>query len=345
VSASLAPDERGSRIAARRRASSATPRPLVPRPLVLIVALVLTLALAGPALPAAPLNPFAGARLFVDPASEAARQVRAWEQTRPGDAALLERIASEPQADWYFYGRGMGRDVRARVSQVTASGALPLLVAYFIPSRDCGGYSSGGARTGRAYEAWIRSFAAAIGTRAAAVILEPDALDLMGCLSARARRRRLRLLRYAVHVLAAQPRIWVYLDAGNSHWEPASVIARRLQEAGVDAARGFALGVTAFRTTAEEAAYGHALVRRLRGAHFVIDTSRNGLGPAPRNQWCNPPGRALGTPPTAATGDPAIDAFLWIKHPGDSDGSCDGAPASGTWWPAYALGLAARAVG
>ena len=73
----------------------------------------------------------------------------------------------------------------------------------------------------------------------------------------------------------------------------------------------------------------------LGGAHFTIDTSRNGDGPLPGNReeaWCNPPGRALGVPPTDDTGDERIDAYLWIKRPGDSDGTCRGGPAAGARW-------------
>jgi endoglucanase len=76
--------------------------------------------------------------------------------------------------------------------------------------------------------------------------------------------------------------------------------------------------------------------------HFVIDTSRNGKGPK-GTRWCNPPGRGLGAPPTTETGNPLVDAFLWIKTPGESDGECNGAPKAGQWWPRYALGLARRA--
>lgn len=76
----------------------------------------------------------------------------------------------------------------------------------------------------------------------------------------------------------------------------------------------------------------------------MLDTSRNGLGPAPGAQWGNPPGRALGpSPRTAGTADPIIDAYLWIKHPGESDGACNGGPSAGTFWADYALGLAQRA--
>ncbi|MFC1408380.1 glycoside hydrolase family 6 protein [Streptacidiphilus sp. N1-12] len=99
--------------------------------------------------------------------------------------------------------------------------------------------------------------------------------------------------------------------------------------------------------------------------HFVIDSSRNGQGPwtpaagtytGDPQTWCNPPGRGLGTRPTADTGVPLLDAFLWIKVPGESDGSCTRGtagpadpeygstdPAAGVWWPAQALGLARTA--
>jgi endoglucanase len=63
---------------------------------------------------------------------------------------------------------------------------------------------------------------------------------------------------------------------------------------------------------------------------FVIDTSRNGQGPwqAPAGvytdaeDWCNPPDRGLGALPTTDTGTPLVDAYLWIKVPGESDGKC-----------------------
>jgi len=96
--------------------------------------------------------------------------------------------------------------------------------------------------------------------------------------------------------------------------------------------------------------------------HFVIDSSRNGQGPwAPPageytgdpQTWCNPPARGLGVRPTADTGVPLLDAYLWIKVPGESDGSCTRGttgpddpeygivdPAAGAWWPAQALTLA-----
>ena len=93
---------------------------------------------------------------------------------------------------------------------------------------------------------------------------------------------------------------------------------------------------------------------------FVIDTSRNGQGPwnpagtdfpSPED-WCNPPLRGLGQVATTQTGSELVDAYLWIKVPGESDGQCfrgtagplDPArdmqdPPAGQWFPAQAREL------
>lgn len=106
-------------------------------------------------------------------------------------------------------------------------------------------------------------------------------------------------------------------------------------------ARGFALNVANFNTTESEVTYGRAISARLGGDRpFVVDISRNGNGPHPSGAWCNPPGRAIGANPTTTTGDPWVDAYLWLKTPGASDGACKaGDPPAGTYWPAYADGL------
>ncbi|MBM7092108.1 glycoside hydrolase family 6 protein, partial [Streptomyces sp. S12] len=69
----------------------------------------------------------------------------------------------------------------------------------------------------------------------------------------------------------------------------------------------------------------------------VIDTSRNGAGAPADGEWCDPAGRKLGRAPTLDTGEARIDAYLWVKLPGESDG-CKGAP--GTFTPSYAYDLA-----
>ncbi|MEW2037650.1 glycoside hydrolase family 6 protein, partial [Streptomyces sp. NPDC005534] len=47
-----------------------------------------------------------------------------------------------------------------------------------------------------------------------------------------------------------------------------------------------------------------------------------------------------GENPTTKTADPLVDAYLWIKRPGESDGTCKGGPKAGEWWADYALRLA-----
>ncbi|TKC92089.1 endoglucanase [Polyangium fumosum] len=290
-------------------------------------------------------HPFKGGRLFVDPGSNARRQVEAWRDARPADAAMIEKIAREPQSFWFGdWNQDVTADVDWRVSAIDHAGAIALLVAYDIPYRDCGNHSAGGASAAEAYKAWIRAFARGIGARRAAVILEPDALGLLkDCLTPAQQEERLALLRDAVTVLGQSGAVSVYIDAGNAKWQPPPVMAERLRAAGIAGARGFALNVSNFVTTEESVAYGKEISALLSGKPFVVDTSRNGNGPTKELQWCNPDGRALGRPPSAETGDPLVDAYLWIKLPGESDGACNGGPRAGEWWPEYALGLAQRA--
>ena len=286
-------------------------------------------------------NPISGAAFWIDPSSNAKLIANTWRATRPADAAQLDKIAAGSQAQWFGgWNANILADVSSAVSTAAASNATPILVAYNIPQRDCGGLSAGGT-TVDAYRAWIAAFANGLAGRTAVVILEPDALTQTNCLSSADMTTRYSLLQYAVQVLRAQGGV-VYLDGGNSSWRSPSDQAARLTRANVAEADGFALNVSNFQYTSSSIAYGRAISALVGGKHFVIDTSRNGLGPTADNQWCNPPGRALGPASTTSTADPLVDAYLWIKAPGESDGSCNGAPAAGLWWPDYALGLAQR---
>ncbi len=286
------------------------------------------------------INLFSGAKLWVDPASSARRQADAWRRSRPRDAELMDRIASQPVAQWVGgWNFDIARDVSASVARITGARALPVFVAYNIPGRDCGMYSAGGARGGAGYKRWIREFARGLGSRRAVVILEPDGLAGMGCLNSGQQRERLELIRDAVRVLKAQGAA-VYIDAGNARWVRASDMANRLNQAGIAEADGFALNIANFLGNTITIAYGTDISRRVGGKHFIIDTSRNGMNVSSSANWCNPTGQRIGTSPTTRTGNPLVDAFLWIKAPGESDGSCGGGPGAGKWWAEYALGLA-----
>jgi endoglucanase len=297
------------------------------------------LALLGAAIHAQSANPFAGQRLYVDPDSAAKRQAETWKRSRPADAALLQRIADQPVARWLGgWVTDIGREVNQAVKTMTSAGALPVFVAYNIPGRDCGSYSAGGAGGASAYRQWIRDLATGIGGRSAIVILEPDALAGMDCLNQAGRLERVTLIREAVVALKGQ-NASVYIDAGNARWHSPEEMAPRLMQAGVAEANGFSLNVSNFQATSINVAYGERLSRMIGGKHFVIDTSRNGIPSTNPGQWCNPRGRALGVAPTTNTGHPLIDAFLWVKAPGESDGTCGGGPQAGAWWSAYALEL------
>ncbi|WNV75881.1 glycoside hydrolase family 6 protein [Geodermatophilus sp. DSM 44513] len=277
-------------------------------------------------------NPLAG-MTFHGPNAGAA-QAAAQPGRSAEDTAALTELARTPTATWLGAWSGdVTAAVRQSVAAARAAGAVPVLVTYNIPGRDCGGYSAGGVGSSAAYLQWVQAVAAGIGTAQAVVVVEPDALaQLCGDPA-----ERLSVLRSAVDLLEANPGTVTYLDAGHSSWVAASTMAERLRAAGGTAADGFALNVSNFQTTAANVAYGRQVSALLGGAHFVVDTSRNGNGPG--SDWCNPPGRAVGERPTAATGQAQVDAYLWIKRPGESDGTCNGGPTAGTFWDSYAIGL------
>lgn len=90
-------------------------------------------------------------------------------------------------------------------------------------------------------------------------------------------------------------------------------------------------------------------------AHFIVDTGRSGKQPTEQQawgDWCNVRGAGFGIRPTTNTDNPLVDAFVWVKPGGESDGTSnqssnryDGfcgkdsafkpAPEAGTWFQAY----------
>ena len=369
-------------------------------------------------------------------------------------AADLARMVATPQAVWFTGGTPaqVGQQVSVTMNKAEAQGAVPVLVAYDIPGRDCAQFSAGGALTDADYQAWIAAFAAGIRHGNAVVILEPDSLGNMptdcslpaGANYPYTDQGRITDLVNAVSDLEADPNTLVYLDGTHSAWQQVGNIAQRLVEAGVQQAQGFYLDVSNYQYTSNNIAYGTwisdciayaqgsgaigtgavepgtyqaeagfftnscpnqywnggpatswqgtamnnyvpwndqtpssvpdaatviginsryagdlASVGTTATTHFVIDTSRNGDGPNPMTggadadmvnytaapfdqssgaisklqagNWCNPPGSGLGLAPTANTGVPLVDAYLFVKTPGESDGQCDSASGVRAW--------------
>jgi endoglucanase len=397
----------------------------------------------------------AATRLFVPPADpNAVNQIRQLARAHDlPDAALLTRMVTTPQAVWFTSGTPdqVEQSVRTTMAQARRQHAVPTLVAYDIPGRDCAQFSAGGALDQAAYQAWIDGFAAGMGRGKAIVILEPDALGNMpsdcglpASVYPFTNDERTAEINFAVDALAADPNVSVYLDGTHSAWQAVGTITQRLLAAGVQRSAGVYLNVSNYQPTAELIDYGTwisdciAIVTdpanplfdnpsacasqyfpatqtdfstwglttafyaanmgtSVATTHFVIDTSRNGQGPntmtsfasAPFNQpadvvaklasgnWCNPPNSGVGLRPTTRTGTPLLDAYLWVKTPGQSDGQCDAAggvrawdyslftqpgwpttaaaqqvfdplwgmndPAAGAWFPQQALALAQEA--
>jgi len=226
-----------------------------------------------------------------------------------------------------------------------------------------------------------------------AVILEPDSLgnvatNLGNAKCAAAEQAYRHSIAYAVRTLAL-PNVSIYLDAAHAGWlgwdgnrgKISRIFKDVLDEAGgAGLIRGFSTNVSNFNTLSDgdgkrmepsdpcpdELTYVSKLAASLAdvgitGKGFVIDTSRDGRGGirAKWGVWCNAKGAGLGERPRAA---PAlgVDAYFWVKPPGESDGASDpstpgydaacstpdsatGAPHAGAWFTSYFLQLVENA--
>ncbi len=222
-----------------------------------------------------------------------------------------------------------------------------------------------------------------------AIVLEPDSLGNMATNMALPRCQEARAaykngIAYAIQRFHL-PNVSVYLDAAHAGWlgwdqnrtKIARIFKTVVEEAGgPNMIRGFATNVSNYtgldnrdgavleptNPCPNELTYvkllGETLAMYGFTHHgFLIDTSRNGKGGIRTRwgDWCNVHGAGLGERPRAAPA-PGIDAYFWIKPPGESDGSSDpagprfdpmcagpdaakGAPQAGKWFESYFLDL------
>jgi cellulose 1,4-beta-cellobiosidase len=226
-----------------------------------------------------------------------------------------------------------------------------------------------------------------------AFILEPDSLanlitNLANPKCQEAAPYYKRGIAYAISKLS-QPNGFLYLDAAHAGWlgwpkniAKAGPLYKEVIDmaGGPDRIRGFATDVSNYDPVKDptapprvasypandELGYVQDLAKNLSsagldGKGFVIDTGRNGrpnVRTSPGN-WCNIKGAGLGERPQANPA-PNVDAFLWIKVPGDSDGVADpkaprydsncssddatpGAPQAGDMFASYLIDLAKNA--
>ncbi|WP_033341877.1 glycoside hydrolase family 6 protein [Catenuloplanes japonicus] len=285
---------------------------------------------------------------YVDPATNAAT----WAAANPNDsraAVIRDRIASVPQGRWFTQNNPgtVAGQVDAFVGAAAAAGKIPILVVYNIPNRDCSGASSGGLPNHTAYRAWVDQVAAGLRGRAAAIVLEPDVLAQMtSCQTAAQQAEVYASMAYAGKAFkTASAQAKVYFDAAHSAWLAPSEMAARLVRADIaNSADGISVNVSNYRTNAESIPYIKSVIAATGDSSLkgVIDTSRNGNGPA-GSEWCDPAGRAIGIPSTNAVEDPILDAYLWVKLPGEADGCI---ASAGQFVPqrAYDLAIAAGPV-
>jgi endoglucanase len=282
---------------------------------------------------------------YVDPQTQAAR----WVAQNPSDSrmpVIRDRVANVPQGRW-FTARNtstVAAEVDAFTSAAATAGKIPILVVYNIPNRDCSGASAGGMPDHPSYRAWVDQVANGLAGRPAYIVLEPDVLAIMtNCMNASQQAEVRASMAYAGKRLkqgSSQAR--VYFDIGHSAWLSASEAANRLVAADIaNSADGISTNVSNYRTTSAEISYAKNIINAtgISRLQAVVDTSRNGNGPL-GSEWCDPTGRAIGTPSTTETNDAKIDAFLWVKLPGEADGCI---AAAGQFVPqrAYDLAIAA----
>lgn len=313
-------------------------------------------------------NPFAGARLYVNP--DYVSEVRQVAQRHAEAAPLLRKMEAMPTAIWESSiadTASVSRHLDAARRQQRAEHVpvVPVFVVYDLPGRDCnaaasaGELSADGAGEARYQHQFIDVIAEAFRAHTdqrIAVVLEPDSLanlvtnlDNPRCASVAGIYKR--GIAYAISKLS-MPHVALYLDAAHAGWlgwpknlvRSVPVYKEVLEMAGgADRVRGFAVDVSNYDPVQaagagprdphvappDELGYVIDLARALEqagitGKRFVVDTGRNGradIRSAP-GSWCNVKGAGLGERPRA-TPAPLIDAYLYIKVPGESDGTSD----------------------
>jgi endoglucanase len=256
-------------------------------------------------------DPFTGRSLYVSDDLQAA----GWAETHHA-RSWLAPILKQPQARW-ITGPSDLPALRRAARRAAREHTLLVVVAYSVPNRGCLNYREGSPDEAH-YRTYIDGMVAALAPNPAVVILEPDAVAA-DCWS----QARAAMLKAATVRLEAAGH-HVYIDAGHDGWRSVAMTAQRLVQAGISEASGFAINVSARDTTTQSRSYGEELSDLVGSRPYLVDTSRNGLGPAPEqgghSSWCNPDRQALGTQPDTTVIGHNI-ATLWIKNPGESDGT------------------------
>lgn len=231
---------------------------------IVAVALVMAISSCGisdPRTTYAPLqHPFRGATLYLDADTTAAE----WQAAH--GAGWLEPITKTPQARW-LTGPDAVAEIPDVVRRANRQGALLVLVAYYLPNRDCAGPGHG-APDAAAYDEWVRGLIGNLGATRAVIIVEPDAVPA-DCFD----EPRAELLKRTVRRLAGAGH-YVYLDAGHPRWRGVSETAERLVAAGIADAEGFSVNVANRQSTNDSQRWGMELSRMVGSRRPASPTGR-----------------------------------------------------------------------
>jgi cellulose 1,4-beta-cellobiosidase len=260
------------------------------------------------------MNPFAGARIYVNP--DYVTMVQALAAAHPADATLLKKLEAQPTAIWMddiSKTRDLPRYLDDTLQQQKTGGqpVVSLFVLYDLPGRDCAAASSSGelgldaAGEARYQHDYVDVIAAAFRAhpeQRVAVVIEPDSLsnlvtnlDLPKCQAAEGVYKR--GIAYAIAKLSL-PNVFLYLEAAHAGWLAwPKNIARSVPlykevltlAGGAERIRGFALNVSNYdplrtdtASPCDEMTYVGRLAKNLAsvgitGKGFVIDTGRDGI--------------------------------------------------------------------
>ncbi|KAL9112301.1 MAG: hypothetical protein Q9227_003419 [Pyrenula ochraceoflavens] len=335
-------------------------------------------------------NPYYSSEIYTlaIPSMTGAAKTAASSVAKVGTFSWLDTAAKVPTMGKYL------ADIKAKNAAGASPPIMGAFVVYDLPDRDCAAAASNGeysiANDGVAnYKAYIDAIKAQLTAYPdvnVVLVVEPDSLaNLVTNLSvakcSNAQEAYMECVTYAIQQLNLK-NVAMYLDAGHAGWlgwsaniQPAATLFGQLYtKAGKPAAvRGLATNVANYNafsiatcpsytqgdSNCDEKRYINALAPLLTQAgfpaHFIMDTSRNGVQPTKQQawgDWCNVVGTGFGVRPTSNTGDPLEDAFVWIKPGGECDGTSDTsaarydfhcgladalqpAPEAGTWFQAY----------
>jgi cellulase/cellobiase CelA1 len=215
------------------------------------------------------------------------------------------------------------------------------IVVYGIPSKDCNaGYSSGGTVSNTAdYKTFLSDLTTAVGDRKVLYVVEPDAVGLLaedgGCGSSAG---YLDNLKVAVEALSANANAELYVDVGywtleyDSQRSKVVTIMKELATSGT--LKGITINTSNYRSNDQcaELCTNFQTAMGSTNMSCVVDTSRNYVDQGTNTDWCNVLTAGIGSPPSSETGVSNLDYFMWVKPPGESDGTCNGGPSAGSFF-------------